>query len=110
MTNSHGTGHSDSFDTEFDTEIVTEYDPRFWGYETEEEWDIATKSGATARQACAGARTAWQVLAGGKRGREGLMGRSGKLLPARHRPMAPSDPSPTRRRCTAHSTRTGKRL
>jgi hypothetical protein len=25
----------------FDTRVMSEYDPQFWGYETEEEWDRA---------------------------------------------------------------------
>ena len=27
----------------FDTVIVSEYEPQFWGYETKEEWDLAWK-------------------------------------------------------------------
>jgi hypothetical protein len=30
----------------FDTDIVSEYDHRFWGYETEEEWDEAQRKSA----------------------------------------------------------------
>jgi hypothetical protein len=28
----------------FDVEIVSEHDPRFWGFETQEEWDAAMKA------------------------------------------------------------------